>query len=209
MHQCINFPKKWEKVESPPKKKGGKQLKKRNIYLTILKKKVETNSHRKIPRYGSMMPPCHLVNSCSLPRSFHALFLKLFLLGGHLARNISSWVLEILQQSEKRQPLELNGIEVFLISVLHHLRGILGHLWRSLNSEMLQFWQWKVALLTWRQPTRFKGFFQHGQAAFPRQILQILISASTKKNVQGRIWIVSNPPWEWHSWNSGCTHPWL
>lgn len=193
MHQ---LPKKIRESGIPPQKKGGETNKKTQfLFLAILKKKVETNSHRKIPRYWSMMRPCHLVNSCSLPRSFHALFLKLFLLGGHLGRNISSWVLEILQQKEKSKKAPYNlkkgnlwnwmGIEVFQISVLHHLQGILGHRWRSLHSEMLQFWQWKVALLTWRQPTRFKGFLQHGQAAFPRQILQILISASTKKMCRG------------------------
>lgn len=119
--------------------------------MTILKKKkIETNSHRKIP--AVMDPwchhPCHLVNSCSLPRSFHALFLKLFLLGGHLWQkhfqlsfgDLATKGKKGLLQSEKRQPLELNGnwgLPDFSPS------SFAGNSWTSLT--ILE--QWDVAVL--------------------------------------------------------------
>ena len=185
MHQLL--PKKWEKVESPPKKKEGNKLKKRNIYLTIWpsskKKKVETNSHRKIPRYkihdATPVPPCKLVFFATLVPRFvsQALFAwrapwqKHFQLSfGDLA---TIW-------KKTTFGIEWNwGLPDFSPS------SFTGNSWTSLTI----FEQWDVAVLamkggsphltTANKIQRF--FFQHGQAAFPRQILQILISASTKK----------------------------
>ena len=162
-NKYINFPKKMREsgIPPPPKKKAGN---KKHTHTISIWPSSEESWNRCIVEsskdaLSSLMPPCKLVFFATLVPRFVSQ--ALFAWRAPWQKHEQSWVLKILQIWKKAPynlPKATFGIEV-LILVLHHLHGIFGHLWRSLNSEMLKFWQWKVALLTWRKPTRFKGFF--------------------------------------------------
>ena len=216
--KCINAstsPKKMRESGIPPQKKGGKQIKKAQYlfdYLTILKKKkVETNSHRKIPRYkihdATPVPPCKLVFFATLVPRFvsQALFAWRAPWQEHFQLSFGD-----LATIWKKTTfgIEWNwGLPDFSPS------SFTGNSWTSLTI----FEQWDVAVLamkggsphltTANKIQRFFFFNMAKQHSLDKSCKSSFRQA--QKNVQGRIWIVSNPPWEWHSWNSGCTHPWL